>query len=219
MNELDALILAVIGLSAVLGAVRGMLTEVLSLLLWVVALWVTVTMGDTVTAQLRDIDTPLLRAIAGYAGTFVVIMLIGNLLIWALRSLLHGVGLSSTDRALGAGFGVARGAAVVVAAVLLVSFTPMPNTALWQSSALLPAFEWPAAKLAAQLPDSESLLAAARPALQALPLDALPLTDLAFAATLLPLQPKPQSDTGFVSPDRPRALDSANVSQRPAENP
>lgn len=219
MNELDALILVVIGLSAVLGAVRGMLTEVLSLLLWVAALWVTVTMGDNVTAQLLDIDTPLLRAIAGYAGTFVVIMLVGNLLIWGLRSLLHGVGLSGTDRALGAGFGVARGMAVVVAGVLLASFTPMPSTALWQSAGLMPLFEWPAAKLAARLPDSEALLAAARPAAQALPIDALSGAALASGAALLPSPPASSGDAAFISSDLPRAHDSANVAQRPAENP
>lgn len=169
MTGLDTAILVVIGLSAVLGAIRGMLTEVLSLLVWVAALWLTVAFGDVAAAEFTGIETPLLRALAGYGATFALVVVVGNIAVWLLRTLLHGAGLSGTDRWLGFGFGAARGYAIVLAVVLLVSFTPWSRATLWRESALMPVFTVPAGWIVAQLPDSSELVAFAAPALNALP--------------------------------------------------
>lgn len=169
MNGLDIAILVVMGLSALLGAIRGMLTEMLSLLVWVAALWLTIAFGDKVAATFSGIETPLLRSLAGHAATFAFVVVLGNLLIWLLRTLLHGVGLSGTDRLLGFGFGAARGYAVVLAVVLLVSFTPWSRAALWREATLMPAFAAPADWIITQLPDSSELAALARPASTVLP--------------------------------------------------
>ena len=169
MSGLDTAILVVIGLSALLGAIRGMLTEVLSLLVWVAALWLTVAFGDVVAAEFTGIETPLLRALAGYGATFALVVVLGNLVVWLLRTLLHGAGLSGTDRWLGFGFGAARGYAIVLAVVLLVSFTPWSRATLWRESALMPVFTVPAGWIVAQLPDGSELVAFAAPALNALP--------------------------------------------------
>jgi membrane protein required for colicin V production len=169
VNELDTLILVVIGLSALLGAIRGMLTEVLSLLVWGAALWLTVAFGDVLGEQFTGIATPLLRSLAGYGAMFALVVIIGNLLIWLLRALLHGAGLSGTDRALGFGFGAARGYAIVLAGVLLISFTPWSRSVLWREASLMPLFTGPSSWIVAQLPDTSELVAFARPALNALP--------------------------------------------------
>lgn len=169
MSGLDTAILVVIGLSALLGAIRGMLTEVLSLLVWVAALWLTVAFGDVAAAEFTGIETPLLRALAGYGATFALVVVLGNLAVWLLRTLLHGAGLSGTDRCLGFGFGAARGYAIVLAVVLLVSFTPWSRATLWRESTLMPAFTVPAGWIVAQLPDGSELVAFAAPALGALP--------------------------------------------------
>jgi membrane protein required for colicin V production len=182
VNGLDTAILVVVGLSAALGAIRGMLTEVLSLLVWVAALWLTVAFGDVLAAEFTGIATPLLRSLAGYGATFALVVIVGNLLVWLLRTLLHGAGLSGTDRMLGFGFGAARGYAIVLAVVLLVSFTPWSRAALWRDSALMPAFTAPAGWIVAQLPDSSELVAFARPAL-----DALPSSDGPAPAALPPI--------------------------------
>ncbi len=194
MNGLDIAILVVIGLSALLGAIRGMLTEVLSLLVWVAALWLTVVFGAAVAAEFTAITTPLLRSLAGYAATFAIVVILGNLLVWLLRALLHGVGLSGTDRAFGFGFGAARGYAIVLAVVLLVSFTPWSRAALWRDSSLMPVFTVPAAWIVARLPDGSELAEFARPALDRVPkngpqpMDRIDLTHAAQWLGWLPQQ-------------------------------
>lgn len=159
MNGLDTAILVVMGLSALLGAIRGMLTEVLSLLVWVAALWLTIAVGDDLAATFTGIEAPLLRSAAGHAATFTFVIIVGNLLIWLLRALLHGVGLSGTDRAFGFGFGAVRGYAIVLTAVLLVSYTPWSKAALWRESTLMPLFTAPAGWIVSRLPDASELLA------------------------------------------------------------
>lgn len=158
MNELDILVLIVLGLSALLGLVRGMLTEVLSLVVWLLALLIAVLHGDAVAARFVGIEEELLRNVAGYAATFVVCVLFGNLLVWLLRSLLHGAGLSVPDRLLGLLFGLLRGAAIVLAAVMLADLTPAPQAKIWRVSLLLPMFEEPARWLAPRLPDADAVL-------------------------------------------------------------
>ena len=169
MNGLDIAILVVMGLSALLGAIRGMLTEVLSLLVWVAALWITVSFGDSVAAEFTGIATPLLRSLAGYGATFAIVVVVGHLGVWLLRTILHGAGMSGTDRMLGFGFGAARGYAIVLAIVLLVSFTPWSRAQLWRGSTLMPMFSTPAGWIVAQLPDSSELTAFAAPAFHAMP--------------------------------------------------
>jgi membrane protein required for colicin V production len=159
VNALDTAILVVIGLSAVLGAIRGMLTEVLSLLVWVAAFGVSAVWGDGLAAEFRAIETPLFRSLAGYVATFVLVLLVGNLLVWLLRTLVHGAGLSGADRALGFGFGAARGYAVVLAVVMVGSFTPWAQAALWRDALLMPLFTTPGAWIVATLPQRSELAA------------------------------------------------------------
>jgi len=153
----------IVGLSALLGAIRGMLTEVLSLLVWVAALWLTVAFGERVAAEFTGIDTPLLRTLAGYGATFVIVIIVGNLLIWLLRAILRSAGLSAADRLLGFGFGAVRGYAIVLAVVVLVSFTPWSREPLWRESTLMPLFTGPAAWITAQLPEGSALAALTAP--------------------------------------------------------
>jgi len=203
VNEADALILVVVGLSALLGAVRGMLTEVLSLLLWGAAFWLAFVGGEALAGELHGIESPALRSLAGHLGLFVLVLLVGNILIWLLRTLVHGAGLSGTDRLLGFGFGVARGLAVVLAGVLVAGFTPALHGPVWQGSALLPLFEGPRLWLAARLPEIEvkaaepAALAAARPVLEG----ALPKATYDF---LVPApRPAPAREPAAQTPDAP----------------
>ena len=211
-----------------------MLTEVLSLLVWVAALWLTVAFGDVASAEFTGIETPLLRSLAGYGATFALVVVVGNITVWLLRTLLHGAGLSGTDRVLGFGFGAARGYAIVLAVVLLVSFTPWSRATLWRESALMPAFTLPAGWIVAQLPDGSELVAFATPALDALPsMPAMPTAvptgglpplaglDIAHAAQWLGVTPQDgnpvlrqwaeQAGLGVATAGTPSSADPARV--------
>ena len=65
---------------------------------------------------------------------------------WMLRRLVHSVGLSGVDRAMGGAVGLARGGFVACLLVLLMGFTAMPRESGWRDSqmvpVLLPGAQW-----------------------------------------------------------------------------
>lgn len=142
MTGLDYGLLAVIGLSALVGMVRGLLREVLSLLVWIASIWVALRYVDLASVQLESwVDSPTLRLGLAFAGLFMLALSVGGLINFLLGKLVEKTGLSTADRFLGLLFGTARGIAIIILAVLLATLTPMPREHWWQSSVLIPGFE------------------------------------------------------------------------------
>ncbi len=152
MNVIDYAILIVVGLSALIGVMRGLVGEVMSMLVWIAAFGLSFLFGDSAAALFSSIDTAAFRMMLGYAGVFGGTMIAGSLLTWLLRTLIHSSGLSGTDRVAGLGFGVVRGFAIVVGIVLLLGFTSLPGNTTWRQSALMPSMESGAVWLKSFLP-------------------------------------------------------------------
>lgn len=139
MNTADFVILGLIGGSALLSLIRGLVKEVLSLLSWVVSFWLAFTYSHVFAASLIRV---IPQEAARIAIAFILI-LIGSLIAFGLLNmlinrLLRGAGLGDTDRLLGMLFGALRGLAIVLALVLLAGLTPLPAEPWWQGSLLLP---------------------------------------------------------------------------------
>lgn len=154
LSAFDIALLGVLLLSGLFGLWRGFVAEVMSLASWVLAFWASFAFGDAAAAWLgRWIDADPARHTAGYVGMFILVLAGGGVLTWLLTRLVQGTGLSGTDRLLGFGFGVLRGAAVCVIGVLLMGFTALPQRSDWSRSPLIallqPGAEW----LRAWLPD------------------------------------------------------------------
>jgi membrane protein required for colicin V production len=65
-------------------------------------------------------------------------LLLGALIAWPLTKAVRAAGLGFVDRFLGSIFGLVRGLALVLAFVIVAGLTPLPHTAWWQRSALVP---------------------------------------------------------------------------------
>jgi membrane protein required for colicin V production len=154
-NGADIVLGLVMLVSAAVGLWRGLIAEVLSLVVWVAAFWVAFVYGEAASALFRDaVDSPAVRLLLGYAALFLVAVLIGGLATWLIGRLVKASGLSAVDRLRGIGFGIVRGAALCCVLVLLLGFTRLPRDPWWQQSALLPAFEPGAQWLRGWLPDA-----------------------------------------------------------------
>lgn len=137
MHPADAVILAVIALSLLLGLYRGFVREAFSLAAWIAAYLVARIFHPGLELVLADvIATPSLRLatawLALFGGTLVVVTLLGYL----VRSLVEAAGVSTADRLLGAGFGLLRGGILVLAALVLLA--PFVQRDAWWREALLP---------------------------------------------------------------------------------
>ena len=151
----DIVILAIIGISALISLLRGFLREVLSLLAWVLAFWVAFTFTPLVAPLLESyVEVPSIRFILGFAALFVVTLLAVSLLGHIIVKLVGKTGLTGTDRMLGLLFGMARGGIVVLLLVLLAGLTQIPQDPWWDESGLLDHFQRAALWMREYLPDS-----------------------------------------------------------------
>lgn len=154
MSAVDWVFLAIIGVSALFGLMRGFVGVVASLIAWVLAAWTAFRFGGAVGAWLAAPAPPGPGAlVAGYALGFVGVLVTVGLLSMLIRRALQSAGLSGVDRWLGLVFGTARGVFIASALVLLLSFTSIPRGAQWQRSALAPLLEPMAGSMRAWLPD------------------------------------------------------------------
>ncbi|HVF35622.1 MAG TPA: CvpA family protein [Candidatus Saccharimonadia bacterium] len=157
MNPADVAIAVIVAISVVIGLVRGLVVEVLSLAVWIAAVMLAIALGPQVAEWFGgSIELPSARVALGYAIVFFTVLIAGAIVVYLMRKLVKGTGLSGTDRVLGMVFGLARGAIVVVVLVLLVGFTPLPRDPWWQESRALPLFQALAHAMARMLPASLS---------------------------------------------------------------
>jgi membrane protein required for colicin V production len=153
MTLFDYFALAVIALSLLIGVGRGMVSEILALMAWVVAffaarLWAQ-PVGEHLLAELAD---PLWRPLAGFVIVFVAVLVGFALLRWLIGLLLKATGLSAVDRMLGALFGLARGVLLLLALVMLAGLTPLPRQSWWRQALFAPPLETAVVALKPWLP-------------------------------------------------------------------
>lgn len=154
MTPFDYAVLAVIGLSSLLGLWRGLVSEVLALVAWVAAFFAAREWGGLAAVQLAGVVTePALRYAAGFVLVLVGVLVAFGVARLVLSLLLRAAGLGLTDRLLGAGFGILRGALIVFVAVLVGGMTALPKAAWWREAKLSPPLETAAIAVKPWLPE------------------------------------------------------------------
>jgi membrane protein required for colicin V production len=139
MGWLDYLFIAIVFLSVLFGALRGFIREALSLLTWILAFVLALGYGPSFADRLKNvIDYPPVRVVAADIITFFLVLLAGALLIRLVGLLIRGAGLAPVDRLLGSGFGLLRGAFIVVALVMLAGLGTLGQETWWRQSTLVP---------------------------------------------------------------------------------
>lgn len=135
MSALDWIFVAVLLASMLIGAWRGLVFEVLSLLGWVASFLVAQWFAADVAALLPMGESAgALRYAAGFAVVFVASVFACGFLTWLAKKLVEAIGLRPADRTLGAVFGVLRGLVLLLAVAVVAGLTPMHEAPWWQES-------------------------------------------------------------------------------------
>ena len=136
LTSLDWGLLTVLLGSIALGAWRGLLYEVLSLMVWllafIVAQWLAPWVLEHVLNQPAK-GSGLYYAVA-YVMVCVVSAFLGGFLVSQLKKMTDASGLRTVDRAMGAVFGAVRGTLVLVIVAVLVQLTPLARHEAWLQS-------------------------------------------------------------------------------------
>lgn len=150
---IDWVILALLGVSLLIGVWRGFVRESFSLLTWVGAVVAVVLFGEALAQNLSGlIDEPMLRLILAVLILFLGVLIFGAVLSALATHLVSQVGLSGADRVVGVFFGAVRGVVVVALAVFLAGLTTLPKQSVWQESLLVPYFQILAEEAATAFP-------------------------------------------------------------------
>ncbi|MDX5364524.1 MAG: CvpA family protein [Pseudazoarcus pumilus] len=142
MTVLDYVLLAIVVLSALVGLWRGLVSEIVALLAWVVALGAAWLYAADVAGMLEgQIAEPAWRQVAGFALIFIGVLLLAAVLRFLLRELLRAAGLGPADRMFGTFFGIARGLAIAFVLVLVGGMLGMAKEPWWVNSLFAPPLE------------------------------------------------------------------------------
>lgn len=137
MTSFDYIVLTILGVSAILGLMRGLIREVLSLIAYVVAFVAAVWWGPTVSGWLAPyLDNDLLKTALAYAAVFILILLLIGLVNVTLATLIKKTGLTPADHGLGALFGLIRGTLIVLILVAAAGYTDLPQEPWWRDARL-----------------------------------------------------------------------------------
>ena len=135
LAALDWVLLAVAVASLVLGAWRGLVYEVLSLLGWVAAFLAAQWLADDAAALLPMADSAeQVRYAAGFVLVFVATLFACGLVAWLAKKLIEAVGLRPVDRVLGALFGMVRAGVLVLALGVVAQLTSLGDAPWWTGS-------------------------------------------------------------------------------------
>ncbi|WHZ12943.1 MAG: Colicin V production protein [Burkholderiaceae bacterium] len=135
MVAFDWILAAMLLLSLLLGAWRGLVYEALSLLAWVVAFvlaqWYALDLAELM--PLAGASEPVRYAV-GFVAVFIAAAFAGGLVAWIAKRLVEAIGLRPVDRVLGAAFGLLRGTVLLLAIAVVVNVTALKGSAWWQAS-------------------------------------------------------------------------------------
>ena len=136
LSTTDWLLCAVLLLSMLVGAWRGLVYELMALVAWVAAFVLAQWLAQDVALLL-----PFLQGAAAqvqYAAAFVLVfvasLVLASWLSWLLRKLVETVGLRPVDRALGAVFGLARGVLLLLVVTVVVQLLGLTHKPWWQEA-------------------------------------------------------------------------------------
>lgn len=154
MTVFDYVFLAVLGLSAAVGMWRGLVSEVMAVLAWVVALFTAWRYNEQAAAVFTGVIVePLWRQVAGGALVVVGVLILTALIRYLLRQLLRAAGLGATDRFFGALFGIARGLLVALVVVLIGGLAGLSREPWWTQALFAPPLETAVIAAKPWLPD------------------------------------------------------------------
>jgi membrane protein required for colicin V production len=135
----DVLILLVLLGSTLIGALRGFVREAVSVVFWILAIWLAWQMGPAIEPHLGGLlADPSVAPWIGRLVILVLVLLVGWLAAMLLSYLTRSVGLGPLDRVIGLFFGIVRGMVLVGLLVIGGELLHLNQEEWWGRSKLVP---------------------------------------------------------------------------------
>jgi len=132
MADLDWICCAVLALSLSIGAWRGLVYEIFSLVNWVLAFLLAQWAAPSI-AQFLPMHgaSDMVRYGAAFFCSFILCLLVGSVLVFLTKKVVYVSGMGLVDRLLGLAFGSLRGMVILLSAALVMRMTPIASSDWW----------------------------------------------------------------------------------------
>lgn len=130
----DMIALGLMVISILISLVRGFVKELISVISWVLAAWLSVRHSQALSNYITFTEVQSLRVFLAFLIIFVVIVFLGATFNFIIGQFVRKTPFSAADRILGVVFGAVRGVLILSILVLLGGLTPLPRDKWWQQS-------------------------------------------------------------------------------------
>ena len=135
MAPTDWILIAALAASMLLGALRGLVYEVLSVMGWIAAFLLAQWFSPDVAEKLPMQNSgEALRYAAAFVLVFIASVFLAGLISALMKKIISVVGLRPVDRMMGAIFGLFRGLILLLALSVVVHMTPLQESDWWLES-------------------------------------------------------------------------------------
>ena len=135
MTTVDWVMVGLLTFSMLLGAWRGLVYEVLSVLGWAASFYAAQWFAPKVAEWLPlQSTTETLRYAAAFVLVFIAAVFVAGFVSFLLKKLVDAIGLRPADRSLGAAFGLLRGVIILLAAAVVIDMTALKSSSWLQES-------------------------------------------------------------------------------------
>lgn len=130
----DIIACGLITISILISLVRGLVKELISVVSWVLAAWLSIRFSKELAQHITFTEVQSLRVFLAFLIVFVTVIFLGATFNFMVGQVVRKTPFSAADRTLGMVFGFARGVLVLSVLVLLGGLTPFPKDNWWQTS-------------------------------------------------------------------------------------
>ena len=135
MAATDWILIAALAASMLLGALRGLVYEVLSVMGWIAAFLLAQWFSPDVAEKLpMQNSSEALRYAAAFVLFFIASVFLAGLISALMKKIISAVGLRPVDRMMGAIFGLFRGLILLLALSVVVHMTALQESDWWLES-------------------------------------------------------------------------------------
>ena len=135
MAATDWILIAALAASMLLGALRGLVYEVLSVMGWIAAFLLAQWFSPDVAEKLPMQNSgEALRYAAAFVLVFIASVFLAGLISALMKKIISVVGLRPVDRMMGAFFGLFRGLIFLLALSVVVHMTALQESDWWLES-------------------------------------------------------------------------------------
>ena len=131
----DWALLGVLAFSLLLGAWRGLVYEILSVIGWAASFYLAQWLAPELATRLplQSASEPV-RYAAAFVLIFIGAVFLAGLLAVLIKKLVEAIGLRPVDRTLGAAFGLLRGLILLLAVTVVINLTALKSSVWWRES-------------------------------------------------------------------------------------